>query len=187
MSNELSPATAEAPASPAAPRRLLSLDALRGLDMFWIIGADTILGSLRRFNDNPVTRFLADQFDHKDWEGFAFYDLIFPLFVFIVGMSLVFSLTRTIASEGRVAALQRVVRRGLLLYLVGVFYYGGLAKEWGDIRWLGVLQRIALCYFFAGLLFCWVKTKALAAVAGGLSRAATFRSAAKRVSRTWPS
>jgi predicted acyltransferase len=136
--------------------------------MFWIIGADAILSSLRRFNDNPVTRFLANQFDHKEWAGFAFYDLVFPLFVFIVGVSLVFSLSRTMGKEGRMAALKRVARRGLLLYLLGVFYYGGLSKEWADIRWLGVLQRIAICYFFAGMVFCFVRTKALATICAGL-------------------
>lgn len=159
-----SPAAAEAPTG----QRLLSLDALRGFDMFWIMGGDLIMTSLRRFNDNPVTRFLAGQFDHKDWAGFAFYDLIFPLFVFIVGVSLVFSLTRMIEREGRAAALGRVFRRGVLLYLLGVFYYGGFAKEWPDIRLLGVLQRIALSYFFAGLLFCLFRPKALAAICAGL-------------------
>lgn len=151
-----------------ASSRLLSLDALRGLDMFWIIGADAILSSLHRFNENPVTRFLADQFEHKEWEGFAFYDLVFPLFVFIVGVSLFFSLSRTVEQMGQTAALKRVARRGLLLYLLGVFYYGGLAKEWGDIRWLGVLQRIALCYFFAGAIFCLFRPKALAAICAAL-------------------
>jgi predicted acyltransferase len=112
-------------------------------------------------------RFLADQFEHKDWQGFAFYDLIFPLFVFIVGVSLVFSLTRTLEREGRAAALRRVFRRGLLLYALGVFYYGGFAKAWPDIRLLGVLQRIALCYFFAGLLFCLFKPRALAGIGAG--------------------
>jgi predicted acyltransferase len=155
-------------AAPAGSRRLLSLDALRGFDMFWILGADAIMGSLRRFSDNPVTRLFAEQFDHKDWDGFAFYDLIFPLFVFIVGVSLVFSLARTVEREGRAAALQRVFRRGLLLYALGVFHYGGFDKPWPDIRLLGVLQRIALCYFFAGLLFCMFRPKQLAALCGGL-------------------
>ena len=153
----------------AAPsQRLLSLDALRGFDMFWIMGGDLIMTSLRRFNDNPATRFLAEQFDHKDWAGFAFYDLIFPLFVFIIGVSLVFSLTRMIEREGRAVALRRVFRRGALLYLLGVFYYGGFSKEWPDIRLLGVLQRLALSYFFAGLLFCLFRPKALAAICAGL-------------------
>lgn len=132
--------------------------------MFWILGADAILSGLRGFSDNAFTRLLARQFEHKDWAGFAFYDLIFPLFVFIVGVSLVFSLSRTIARHGRRAALQRILRRALLLYLLGVFYYGGFAQPWPDIRLLGVLQRIALCYFFAGLLFCLLEPRALAAV-----------------------
>lgn len=136
--------------------------------MFWILGADAIMSGLRGFSDNPVTRFLADQFDHQDWAGFAFYDLIFPLFVFIVGVSLVFSLTRTIEQEGRGAALRRVCRRGVLLYALGVFYYGGFAKVWPDVRLLGVLQRIALCYFCAGLLFCLCKPRTLAAAGAGL-------------------
>ncbi len=136
--------------------------------MFWIIGADVIMSSLRRFTDNPVTRFLAEQFDHKDWEGFAFYDLIFPLFVFIVGVSLVFSLSRILAEAGRGAALRRVLRRGVLLYLLGVFYYGGFEKPWPDIRLLGVLQRIALCYLAAGLLFCLFRPRTLAGICAGL-------------------
>lgn len=156
------------PLPAAGLRRLVSLDALRGLDMFWIIGADVILSGLRRFSDNPVTRFLADQFEHKDWEGFAFYDLIFPLFVFIVGVSLVFSLSRLLAEQGRAAALRRVIRRGLLLYLLGVFYYGGLEKPWPEVRLLGVLQRIALCYLAAGLLFCLFRPRVLAGCCASL-------------------
>lgn len=160
--------TSSAPAPASGTRRLLSLDALRGFDMFWIIGADVIMTSLRRFSDNPVTRFLAEQFDHKDWAGFAFYDLIFPLFIFIVGVSLVFSLSRLVAEQGRAAALKRVLRRGVLLYLLGVFYYGGFEKPWPDIRLLGVLQRIALCYLAAGLLFCFFKPRTLAGICAGL-------------------
>jgi predicted acyltransferase len=136
--------------------------------MFWILGADAIISGLRGFRDNAATRFLADQFEHKDWQGFAFYDLIFPLFVFIVGVSLVFSLARTLEREGRAAALRRVVRRGVLLYALGVFYYDGFAKAWPDIRLLGVLQRIALCYLFAGVLFCLFKPRTLAAIGAGL-------------------
>ena len=60
----------------------MSLDALRGFDMFWILGADALVHALSRMSANPVTNFLGAQLTHKDWEGFAFYDLIFPLFVF---------------------------------------------------------------------------------------------------------
>ncbi len=133
----------------------MSLDALRGFDMFWIIGADGLVEGLRQVKDNSVLQGLARQLEHVDWAGFRFEDLIFPLFVFIVGISLVFSLTRTMEQHGRRAAVARILRRATLLYLLGVFYYGGLSTPWEEIRLLGVLQRIALCYLFAGLIFCY--------------------------------
>ena len=156
-------------ASLAAPtQRLMSVDALRGFDMFWIIGADSLVYALNRMSQTRSTSFLANQLEHAEWEGFHFYDLIFPLFIFIVGVSLVFSLTRTIEREGRVEALKRVFRRSILLFLIGIFYSGGFTSAWPDMRLMGVLNRIALAYFFAGLLFCFLKPRALAGTCIGL-------------------
>ena len=153
----------------------MSLDALRGFDMFWILGGDfvvTTAGKMSGSNDQTWTLFgwLASQFQHKAWDGFAFYDLIFPLFVFISGVSVVFSLTKETQQHGRAGALQRVLRRAVLLFVLGIFYSGGLTKEWPDIRVLGVLQRIALAYLGAGLIFCFVgsRMKALAGVIAGI-------------------
>jgi predicted acyltransferase len=140
----------------AKPTRLMSLDALRGFDMFWIIGADELVHGLRKASDNHVLQELAHQLEHVGWAGFHFEDLIFPMFVFIVGVSLVFSLDRAIEQEGRRKAVARVLRRGLLLYLLGVFYYGGFSTPFQGIRLLGVLQRIALAYLFAGLIYCYL-------------------------------
>ncbi len=147
------------PAAPAgaAPRRLLSLDALRGFDMFWILGGESLAHALSKVSNDPVTQGLAGQLQHVAWAGFHFYDLIFPLFVFIVGVSITFSLGRTIDQQGMGEALKRVFRRSLLLYVVGIFYSGGFTKSWPDIRLLGVLNRIALCYFFASLIYCAVR------------------------------
>jgi len=157
------------PAAAAAPaQRLASLDALRGFDMFWIIGADSLVYALNRMSRSGPTEFLANQLEHAEWAGFHFYDLIFPLFVFMVGVSLVFSLTKTIEREGRAAALKRVFRRGILLFVIGIIYSGGFSESWPDIRLMGVLNRIALAYFFAGLLFCFLKPRALAGVCAGL-------------------
>ncbi len=86
-------------------------------------------------------------------KGSDFYDLIFPLFVFLTGVSIVLSLPRLVEREGRAKAHLRVLRRSLLLYLLGVIAYGGISEHWADIRLLGVLQRIALCYFFTSLMF----------------------------------
>lgn len=142
----------------------MSVDALRGFDMFWIIGADSLVYALSRMSPSRSTTFLADQLEHAEWEGFHFYDMIFPLFVFIVGVSLVFSLTKTIEQAGRAEALKRVFRRSILLFAVAIFYSGGFASPWPDIRLMGVLNRIALAYFFAGLLFCFLQPRMLVAI-----------------------
>jgi predicted acyltransferase len=161
---EPQPVRRETSAAAAPTQRLMSVDALRGFDMFWIIGANAIVYALNRMSQNEPTKFLANQLDHADWEGFHFYDLIFPLFVFIVGVSLVFSLSKTIAQFGRDEALKRVFRRGILLFVIGILYSGGFTNRWPDMRLMGVLNRIALAYFFAGLLFCFFKPRALVAI-----------------------
>jgi predicted acyltransferase len=160
----MNPVPPPAAASPAVvSQRLMSLDALRGFDMFWIMGGDAIGQALDKMvhSDSGVVHFVATQLDHVPWTGFHFYDMIFPLFVFIVGVSLVFSLTKIIEREGREAATIRIVRRGLLLWVIGVLYYGGWSKGIDGIRLLGVLQRIGLCYLFAGLFFVYLKPRGL--------------------------
>ncbi|MEW6156827.1 MAG: DUF5009 domain-containing protein [Verrucomicrobiota bacterium] len=147
---------------------MLSLDALRGFDMFWIIGAEDIVQGLHHASQAGLAVFLAGQLTHRKWEGVTFYDLIFPLFVFIVGVSLVFSLSREVARDGKVAAYKRVLRRSVLLYLFGIFAYGGLSQGFEQVRLLGVLQRIALCYLFASFLFLNFKRTGLILWCAGL-------------------
>ncbi len=153
---------------PAPTQRLTSLDALRGFDMFWILGADSLAYALHEMSDNPATKFFAEQLDHAEWAGFRFYDLIFPLFVFIMGVSTVFSLEKIIAQEGRGAAVKRVLKRGVLLFIVALIYSGGFTNPWPDMRLMGVLNRIALCYTFGGLLFIFCNVRMLAAAAAAL-------------------
>jgi len=167
MNTALSEAKSSALDAPPA-QRLMSLDALRGFDMFWIIGAGSFVDGLNKTTETGITKFFADQLDHVEWAGFRFYDLIFPLFVFIVGASLVFSLSRTIERFGRGEAVKRVVRRGALLFLIALVYSGGFANHWPDIRLLGVLNRIALCYFFAGIIFCFFRLRGMIAICATL-------------------
>src|SRR5215469_610185 len=151
--------------TPAADsQRLVSLDALRGFDMFWILGADSFVYALDRMTDNPVIAFLKKQLTHASWEGFHFYDLIFPLFVFIMGVSTVFSLTKIIEREGREAAVKRVLKRGVLLFIIGLIYSGGFMNPWPDMRLMGVLNRIALCYTFGGLVFIFCNVRVMIAI-----------------------
>lgn len=146
----------------------MAVDALRGFDMFWIIGAGSLVHALHSLKQDSLTTFLANQLEHADWIGFRFYDLIFPLFVFLAGISLVFSLSKAIECGDRSAALNRVFRRGILLFLIGIFYSGAFREAWPHIRLMGVLNRIALAYFFAGLFFCFFKPRTLVAIFGGL-------------------
>ena len=156
------------PPSPPESQRLASLDALRGFDMFWILGADSLVYALHEMSRNPVTEFLANQLSHSEWAGLHFYDLIFPLFVFIMGVSTVFSLTKIIAREGRAAAVRRVLKRGVLLFAVALIYSGGFTNPWPDMRLMGVLNRIALCYTFGGLLFIFCDLRVMIAAAVAL-------------------
>jgi predicted acyltransferase len=141
------------------PHRIASIDALRGFTIFWILGGDGVAWSLQQMSVgkgslvSAAGNFIGTQFEHVAWEGFRFYDFIFPLFIYVTGISIVLSLTRLVEREGKAKAHLRVLRRSLLLYVLGLLFYGGVSAKWPDIRLLGVLQRLALCYFFASLLF----------------------------------
>lgn len=148
--------------APASPR-LASLDALRGFDMLWICGVIGLHGALLKFG-GPVPDFLAHQLHHADWAGFNFWDLIFPLFVFVTGAAIPFSLTRLVETEGRAGAVRRILRRTLLMFVLGVLYNGGFTAGLAGVRWAGVLQRIALAYGAAGILFLYLRPRALLGV-----------------------
>jgi predicted acyltransferase len=150
-------------------QRLTSVDALRGFSMIGILGID---GMARAIADMTRGReplaaageALHRQFSHPAWEGFTFYDLIFPLFIFVTGVAIVLSLPRLVEEQGMARAQLRVFRRALVLYGLGILFYGGLSNPWPEVRLLGVLQRIALCYLFASLLFLHLGRRNLAAV-----------------------
>jgi predicted acyltransferase len=155
------PQIIQAPPPVQPSKRLTAVDALRGFAMFWIIGAGALAHSLVNMNGTPGAKAIGNQLEHVDWQGFRFYDLIFPLFLFLVGVSMVFSLDGIIARFGRGAAVKRVVPRALLLIAVGIFYYGGFSNSWQDMRLAGVLQRIGICYLFAGLAYIWLRPRGL--------------------------
>lgn len=136
--------------------------------MFWILGADSLVQALGKVSDTGVAQAIASQLRHKAWEGFAFYDLIFPLFVFMVGISIVFSLEKIVNREGKLAAYRRILRRSVLLFAFGILYSGGVSQEWPNIRLMGVLNRIALCYLFAGFIYCHFRTKGIIGLGAAL-------------------
>ena len=69
--------------------RLESIDALRGFDMFWIAGGEGFVNALVIWTGWSFRETIEDQLEHVPWEGFHFYDLIFPLFLFLVGVFLI--------------------------------------------------------------------------------------------------
>ena len=161
--------------APPAPRsRIASLDALRGFNFVWILGADGMMWALDQMLSDKgavasgIGHFLGRQLTHVAWEGFRFYDLIFPLFIFITGVTSVFALARLVEREGIRSAQLRVLRRALLLYGLGLIYYGGIGVHWADIRFVGVLQRIAVCYLAASLLFLNFNSRGLLVACGAL-------------------
>ena len=147
--------------------RVLSIDALRGFDMFWIIGGGTVFESLVEVWKHPVTQTIRHQLDHVKWGGFHFEDLIFPLFVFLVGVVLPFSISRRVErGQSRAAIHLHVIKRTAGLILIGLVMNGLLDFNWSQMRWPGVLQRVALCYFFAALLVINTRWRTQAIVAG---------------------
>jgi len=147
----------------AAEARIVSLDALRGFAMFWVVLANTVLEPGQFMANNKTVDSLAVLLGHRDWEGLSVAEFFFPLFVFIVGISTVFSIGKIIQRHGRAAAYKRLVRRAALLFLFGIFYNGGLTYPWPDVQLMGVLQRIGVCCLVAGVLFCLIGPRGLVA------------------------
>src|SRR6185312_7642575 len=121
------------PDAHATRARLVSLDALRGLDMLCILGLDRLFRALSTATHLPFFEVLGNQMEHVPWAGLHLYDLTFPLFIFIVGVAMVFSLDRIIEHNGRAAAVRRVLRRSVILFLLGVFYMGGLSGGFKNV------------------------------------------------------
>jgi predicted acyltransferase len=134
-------------------QRITSLDALRGFAMLWIMGGGEVFQSLAKVRQTPATELLARQMEHAGWEGFRFLDLIFPLFLFLVGVLLPFTIGRRVEQGAdRRALYGHILKRTLVLILLGLIDYGLLRLDWGQMRWSSVLGRIGICYFFASLL-----------------------------------
>ncbi|HLK13672.1 MAG TPA: DUF5009 domain-containing protein [Fimbriimonadaceae bacterium] len=159
-------------AQPAAPkRRVSSLDALRGFDMLWIIGGDEIAKAVAKIWPNSVVKAVCLQFsEHAAWVGLRFYDVIFPLFLFIMGAALPFSIGRSLQSGApRAAVIRKILVRAAILFALGLIYNGALqAPDWGHVRVFGVLQRLALGYAVAAILFVMIDTRRLVVTAAAI-------------------
>jgi len=142
------------PESPQSQQRLQSLDVLRGFDMFWIMGGEGIFLTLATLTGWPVFVWWAKQLEHVPWHGFVFYDMIFPLFLFIAGISFPFSYAKRFQGpENRKALYSHIIKRGLLLVVLGIIYNNGVSFDFAQNRYGSVLGHIGLAWMFAALIF----------------------------------
>jgi predicted acyltransferase len=134
--------------------RIHSIDAVRGFDMFWLMQESTgFVLTLITVLHLPFHNFWVTQLDHSEWVGFTFWDLIAPLFLFIVGLSMPLAISRRIAQgASKWKLFGHVLKRTIILVLLGLVFNGIFSLNFHDFRYTGVLQRIALSYLFAALI-----------------------------------
>jgi len=134
------------------PQRLESLDALRGFDMFWIVGGAAIFRSLHRIFNSSATNFINTQLERVEWVGFTFWDIIMPLFLFIVGTAIPFSLAKRLATgQTKKMLYKHIIIRVIILWILGMIVQGRLLEY--DLSRLDLysntLQAIAAGYLIA--------------------------------------
>lgn len=135
----------------STPNRILSIDVFRGLTMMAMIMVN-----------NPGTwDYVYPPLEHATWNGCTPTDLIFPFFLFVVGMAIPFSLGKRKQSgtdNGKI--MIKILRRSLLLFVLGLISYLFPYFDFANMRIPGVLQRIAVVYFFASIIFLFTQKKA---------------------------
>jgi len=139
----------------ATDGRIVSVDALRGFDMFWIIGGHKIVPALLVLAFGPLPGWLAYQFEHPKWIGFSAWDIIMPLFLFIVGVAMPFSFAKRLErGDSKKALYAKIIRRTMVLFVLGMVAQGNLLEY--DLSRLHVycntLQAIACGYLVAAIV-----------------------------------
>lgn len=139
--------------APSTPRRILSLDALRGFDMLCIMGLEDVIRELARLCPAPAIVTLAEQSEHVPWAGLHAYDLIFPLFMFLSGVSIPLSMdTRMDRGDSRWMLWRKILTRCALLVVLGMIYNGVLSDKTDGPRFASVLGQIGIAWAIAASL-----------------------------------
>lgn len=140
--------------------RLLSLDALRGFDMIWIMGLAGVVRAICGQFPDGGSSWLALQMKHAPWGGFSFYDLIFPLFLFMSGMAFPFSYSSQIRRGVSSAGIHlKMFKRMALLVLLSMLQCGLLQLDASKYQYVSVLQRIGITGFLASLAYVHLSPK----------------------------
>lgn len=135
--------------------RIISVDALRGFDMFWIIGGKKIFKGLDKALDNSVTNFIYSQLDHAEWLGLTFYDIIMPLFLYLVGISMVYSFRKRLNSDkSKINLWKHIFIRIFWLWILGMMVQGKLLTyDINEIKlYSNTLQAIAAGYLISAII-----------------------------------
>jgi predicted acyltransferase len=149
MENENNPET----------KRLQSLDALRGFDMFWIIGGGTLVQILARCFPGNWLQAFAEQMEHVPWAGFHFEDLIFPLFMFISGVTIPIAiLSKLEKGTSKKEVLIKTFKRMIILILLGFIFNGVLRNGFANARYVSVLAQIGISWFIASLIVIYTRS-----------------------------
>jgi predicted acyltransferase len=163
MSTEIGTAAQPMPPAGHTPpeERLQSLDILRGFDMFWISGGDHLFHAIATATGWAWAVLLAHHLKHVHWEGFRFYDLIMPLFLFITGITLPLSVGRRLArGQTRWEIFRRLLTRTLLLVILGHMDKNGpISLDVAHLRFTSVLGRIGVAGLAAGVILMFTRTR----------------------------
>ncbi len=157
--------------APASSQRLISVDALRGFDMFWIMGGGPFVMEFFKLFRNPLPPGLDRQFDHVPWEGFVGWDLIMPLFLFIVGVALPFSIGKRLElGHTRGQIYRKVASRVVILWILGMVAQGHLLLfDSHNLQFYSnTLQSIAAGYLISSIALVELKVRGQAVLAAAL-------------------
>jgi predicted acyltransferase len=163
----------ESTAAPAAVpvQRIMSVDALRGFDMFWIMGGGPLVMEFCKLFSNPLPVWLGQHFDHVEWEGFVGWDLIMPLFLFIVGVAMPFSIGKRLErGDTRSMIYRKVMYRVVVLWVLGTIAQGNLlAFDLSKLHlYSNTLQSIAAGYLISSIALVELRVRWQAVLAGAL-------------------
>ena len=135
-------------------KRLQSLDALRGFDMLFIMGGAAIVKAFYILIPNGLFETLAKSMEHPQWNGLSHHDTIFPLFLFIAGISFPFSFANHIEKgNSQFSIYKTVIRRGIILTIMGILYNGFFNLDFANMRIASVLARIGLAWMIGALIY----------------------------------
>ncbi|MHC4122542.1 MAG: acyltransferase family protein [Planctomycetota bacterium] len=152
-------------------KRIISIDALRGFDMFWIIGGGGIFRTFFKIFDNTITQIIQKQLRHAEWQGFSAWDLIMPLFLFVVGAVMPFSFKKRLAQDDNKKKLYlHVIKRTLILFVLGIVAQGHLLMyDLSKIHlYSNTLQAIAVGYLITSIIMLNFNVKWQVIITAGL-------------------